>query len=61
MNGCPMMDGTMPAGPAAMAGKGPDGKMMMDGKDMHCMSAPPIAKGEDAPHDHVHPDAVAPK
>lgn len=61
MNGCSMMEGMMPAGSAAMAGKGPDGEVMMDGKDMHCMGAPAAAKGVDAPHDHVHPDAATPK
>jgi hypothetical protein len=66
MKGCPMMDGKMAAGSGPMAGKGPDGKimdgkMMMDGKDMHCMGAPAAAKGADAPHDHEHPAATAPK
>ena len=57
---CKMMEGKMTAGPSAMAGKGPDGKMMMDAKDMPCMPAPPAAKGADASHDHAHPD-TAPK
>jgi hypothetical protein len=66
MRPCPMMDGKMAAGAGPMAGKGPDGKlmagkMMMDGKDMHCMPAAPTAKAPDAPHDHEHPDAAAPK
>ena len=65
MHACPMMDGKMAAGSGPMGGKGPGGKMtdvkmMMDGKDMHCMPAPASAKGAEAPHDHEHPDA-APK
>ena len=60
---CPMMSGQAMAGHkdgkdvhhgksakghAGMAG----GKMMMDGKDMHCMSAPAAAETPGAPHDH---------
>lgn len=62
MAACPMMNEKMMGGVGAMAGKGPDGKMMMDPKDMHCMSAPtvPAVAGTDAPHDHDHPD-TAPK
>ena len=60
MHACKMMDRKMMAGSAAMAGKGPESKMMMDPKDMHCMPAPAAATGADAPHEHVHPDA-APK
>jgi hypothetical protein len=55
---CPMMDGKPTGGSDATPGKAPDGKMKMDGKDMHCMPAP--AKGAEAPHDHDHPEA-APK
>ena len=57
MAGCPMMDGKMMGGAGAMAGKGADGKMMMDPKDMHCMAAPAPAApaGADASHDHDHP------
>lgn len=57
---CKMMEGKVMAGPGATAGKGPEGKMMMDAKNMPCMPAPAIAKGADAPHDHAHPD-IAPK
>lgn len=57
---CKMMEGKLMAGPGAMAGKGPDGKMMMDAKDMPCMPPPDTAKGADARHDHAHPD-TAPK
>jgi len=62
MAACPMMDGKMMGGAGAMAGKGPDGKMMMDPKDMHCMSAltVPAVAGTDGPHDHDRPD-TAPK
>lgn len=60
MHACKMMDRTMMAGSAAMAGKGPEDKMMTDPKDMHCMPAPAAAPGADAPHERVHPDA-APK
>ncbi len=61
MHACLMMDGKMAAASGPMAGRGRggkmmDGKMMMDGKDMHCMPAP--AKGAEAPHDHEHPDAA---
>jgi hypothetical protein len=55
MPACPMM-----AGSGAVAGKGLDGKKMMDHKDMHCMPAAAAAKDADAPHDHAHPD-TAPK
>lgn len=57
---CKMMEGKMMAGPSAMASKGPEGKMMMDAKDMPCMPAPATAKDADAPYDHAHPD-TAPK
>lgn len=60
MHACKMMDGKMMAGSAAMARKGPEGKMMMDPKDMHCMPAPAAATGTNAAHDHEHP-AAAPK
>jgi hypothetical protein len=60
MHACKMMDGKKVAGPAAMAGKGPEGKMMMDPKDMHCMPAPAAATDANAAHDHEHP-AAAPK
>jgi hypothetical protein len=52
MHACKMM-----AGSATMAGKGPEGKMMMDRKDMHCMHAPAAATGANAAHDHEHPAA----
>jgi hypothetical protein len=55
MHACPMMHGTMAAGSGAMAGKAPDGKMMMmEGKDMHCMAAPTAAKTAESPQDHDH-------
>lgn len=57
MHACPMMDGKMAQGPGGVAGKAPDGKMMMEGKDMHCMAAPPAAKVTEPPHDHDHSDA----
>ena len=60
MHACPMMDGKMASGSAAMAGKAPDGKMMMEGKGMHCMAAPATAKGAEPPQDHDH-SAAAPK
>jgi len=57
MHACPMMDGKMTGEPGAAAGMGMDGKMMMDGMDMHCMAPPAAAKGADAPHDHAPSDA----
>jgi hypothetical protein len=60
MHPCKMMDGKMMAGSAAMAAKGPEGKMIMEPKDMHCMLAPAAATGAKAAHDHEHP-AAAPK
>ena len=60
MHACKMMDRKMMPGSAAMAGKGPESKMMMDPKDMHCMPAPAAATGANAAHDHEHPPA-APK
>jgi hypothetical protein len=65
MRACPMMDGKMasvtgaPDGEASK-GKAPGSKMMMDGKDMHCMPAPTDGKAAEPPHDHDHPEA-APK
>jgi hypothetical protein len=59
MHACPMMDAKMAADSAGA--KGPDRKMIMDAKEMHCMPAPAAtAKSPDTPHDHEHPDA-APK
>ena len=65
MHACPMVDGKMASAAGAPDGKGPkgtapDSKMMMDGKDMHCMPAPAAAKSAEPPHDHDHPEA-APK
>lgn len=56
MHACPMMDAKV----AGADGKVPNGKMMMEGKDMHCMPAPAVAKPAEPAHDHDHPDA-APK
>lgn len=56
---CAMMDGKMAGAAGAPGGKAPDGKMMMKGKDMHCMPAP-AAKAAEPPHDHAHPK-TAPK
>ena len=57
IHACKMMGGKMMAGSAAMAGKGPEGKMMMDPMDMHCMPAPAAPTGANAAHDHEHPAA----
>ena len=57
MHACKMMDGNMMAGSVALAGKGPEGKMMKDPKDMHCMPAPATTAGANAAHDHEHPAA----
>ena len=54
MHACKMMDGNMMAGSVALAGKGPEGKMMKDPKDMHCMPAPATTAGANAAHDHEH-------
>jgi len=53
MHACPMMDGKM-----ASAAGAPGGKKMMEGKDMHCMSASAAAKSAEPPHDHDHPEAT---
>ena len=62
MHACPMMDGKMASAADGKASKGkpPDGRTMIDGKDMHCIPAPAAAKPAEPAHDHDHPDA-APK
>ncbi len=71
MHACPMMDSKMASVAGAQDGKAPDSKapeskmmrdskMMMDGKDMHCMPAPAAVKAAEPSHDHDHPE-VAPK
>lgn len=63
MHACPMMDGKMASAAGAPDGKvpkgtAPDGKMMMEGKGMHCMHAPAAAKSAEPAHDHDHPEAT---
>jgi hypothetical protein len=60
MHACPMMDGKMVAGSGAMAGKASGGKMMMEGNDRHCMTAPAAPKAAEPLQDHDH-SAAAPK
>jgi hypothetical protein len=61
MQACPMMDGKMASGSAAMAGMASDGKMMMEGKDMHCMAASAAAKAAEPPQEHEHSVPKAPE
>jgi hypothetical protein len=59
VHACAMMDGKMPSAAEGKTsnGKAGDGRIMMDGKDMHCMPAP-AAKPAERPRDHDHPDAA---
>lgn len=51
MHACPMMDGKTAGVAGAPEVKAPDGKMMMDGKDMPCMPASTAGKAAKPPHD----------
>ena len=56
---CPMMDAKMASADGkASKGKAPEGKMMMEGKEMRCMPAQAAAMPAEPAHDHDHPDAA---